>query len=250
MTPVHAPTRMTPEDKFVYIPEDAQISFTPIIIVGLAGLSLLILLVISVTKFSLTGNGNDISVTFTATEQREVNEFVTKYGSDPNKVDEFGYPLFHVVVGKGYGGNLVIVKYLVAKGANVNAKSKDGDTPLLSACRSGNNAEIVRFLVSKGADVRAKGKGNMTPLHYAVGVDREGEMVEFLIHKGANVNAKNEDGGTPLHLAAGWGNLKAVAVLIKAGADVNIKSNGGDTPLGWARRNGSTAVVEYLSSFK
>jgi len=42
--------------------------------------------------------------------------------------------------------NKNIIKYLVDHGADVNAKSKNGDTPLTISCRNGNGY-IVKYLL-------------------------------------------------------------------------------------------------------
>ncbi len=55
------------------------------------------------------------------------------------------------------------------------------------------NLEIIRFLVSKGADVNAKTNDATSPLHNAL-YDKKLETVRFLISKSANVNTKNKQG--------------------------------------------------------
>ena len=50
------------------------------------------------------------------------------------------------------------------------------------------NLERVKFLISKGAKVNARDKKGFTPLHWAVGKGHT-EIAELLISKGAKVNA-------------------------------------------------------------
>jgi ankyrin repeat protein len=56
----------------------------------------------------------------------------------------------------------------------VNAKSDDGWTPLHLAAARGHK-EIVEQLIAKGADVNAKTINGITPLDYA-----EGEIADLL----------------------------------------------------------------------
>jgi len=54
-----------------------------------------------------------------------------------------------------------VMKYLVSKGAKVNAKDHYGITPLLSAVYE-NHLEAARFLIEKKADVSIKGPDGKT----------------------------------------------------------------------------------------
>ena len=47
-------------------------------------------------------------------------------------------------------GNLVLVKYLYHKGANINGKNKYGQTPILLAALNGYRS-VVKYLHQKGA---------------------------------------------------------------------------------------------------
>ena len=52
------------------------------------------------------------------------------------------------------GGDLYTVKYLVARGADVDARNVDGDTALHDAAYNGH-LDVVEFLVGSGASVGA-----------------------------------------------------------------------------------------------
>ena len=97
-------------------------------------------------------------------------------------------------------GNIKAIEQHLAAGKDVNAKDDlYGDTPLLWAAGFGQK-EVAVLLIAKGADANAKAKEGWTPLHYATG-GNDKEIVELLIAKGADLNAKDVDGETPLNWA-------------------------------------------------
>ena len=101
---------------------------------------------------------------------------------------------------KAIEGHFEIVKYLVEKGADKEAKvSWRNQTPLHLAAEDGH-FKIVKYLVENQADKESKDYWNQTPLHLAT---RNGhfEIVKYLVEKGANIQAKTVYGKTPLDLA-------------------------------------------------
>jgi ankyrin repeat protein len=120
---------------------------------------------------------------------------------------------------------------------------------------------VLKYLVHKGANVNAKDGKGFTPLHNVairkVASDGNVEAVKFLVANGANVNAKNNLNMTPLHRAALSGNIEVVKILVSSGANVNamamyftpqsgqyVTTTG--TALDMARDMGHADVVEYL----
>jgi hypothetical protein len=80
--------------------------------------------------------------------------------------------------------NVEAVKTLLAKGADVNAKTEYGATPLFFACDRGN-IEIVKILIDAGADVNITDKFYKSPpVFWAVNKDH-GEIAKLLLEKGA-----------------------------------------------------------------
>jgi len=54
-----------------------------------------------------------------------------------------------------YNGHIEIVRELINRGADINAKANDGYTALIEASANGR-IEVVRELINRGADINAK----------------------------------------------------------------------------------------------
>ncbi|KAJ7759534.1 ankyrin repeat-containing domain protein [Mycena metata] len=141
-------------------------------------------------------------------------------------------------------GQLDVVKFLIERGADVNASNKDGYTSLYLASERGHLG-VVEFLIEHGADVNARNKDGYTSLHL---VSRDGhlDIVKFLIEHGADINASTEGGYTSLSMASENGHLEVVKFLIEHGADINASDKYGRTSLSIASRDGHLDVVKFL----
>ena len=85
-------------------------------------------------------------------------------------------------------------------------------TPLYEAVLTGD-IDLVRTLIARGADVNARDWRGDTPLHRAAEGGHK-EVVEHLIGKGAVVDATNVHAQTALHMAAMWKHRSVVELLI------------------------------------
>jgi hypothetical protein len=130
------------------------------------------------------------------------------------------------------------------------AKTRDGGTPLHEACY-GSRVEVMKFLIGKGADVDAKCTIGATPLHSAC-YHGPVEAVRFLIEKGADINAKDDHTSTPLHDACRMterNNISVVKLLTKMGAHVNAVDDCGERPIDVAESCGNDPIVKFLKWF-
>ena len=147
------------------------------------------------------------------------------------------------------GGDVREVSSLLAlRPELLESRDARGFTPLHVAVLA-NRQDMIRFLVVKGANVDARsdgGKGSgVTPLHLATLRGME-ETVEYLLAGGADANPRDGNGVTPLHISAYIGNAGIAELLMARCADVNARENEGHTPLHIASGRGSREVAWML----
>jgi len=115
--------------------------------------------------------------------------------------------------------------------ARKNSRSIMPSCPLLHYATSDpSDIRMAQFLLAKGADVHAKTGRGETPLHRAA----RGQCLqhaELYIQHGADVNLQDEKGNTPLHSALSSQGNPVIKLLLVHGADPNIKNKRGKTPL-------------------
>ena len=99
-----------------------------------------------------------------------------------------------------YRGNLAEMRRLIDEGADVNAATADGSTPLHAACQEART-EAVRLLISSGARADPRQWDGITPLLIACELGHALCARELILAK-ANVDAsERRHGATALHLA-------------------------------------------------
>lgn len=122
-------------------------------------------------------------------------------------------------------GSPETVIWLLDLGANPNEANSLGITPLIAAA---TEPAKVKALLAKGADVKAKSQIGQNALTIAAGSPRASDSVFFLLKAGASPNEPGARGTTPLLSALG--NACAVVnarLLLAAGADPKIVDGAG-----------------------
>lgn len=109
-----------------------------------------------------------------------------------------------------------MVKLLIDRGANVSAAD---DSALTSLHRAAFDLEKTRLLVAAGADVKARTKNGQTVLQAAARRSPSAPVLRLLLENGAEISAAGPAGGTALTIAAAEGDLEAVRFLLSKGAD-------------------------------
>jgi ankyrin repeat protein len=222
------------------------------------------------------GRGTGVSgisamVLAVANAHYELAAMMLDAGADPNAAAQ-GWTALHQITwvrkpgkgdndpapeGSGNLSSLDMVRKLVAKGANVNARmtrsgnvgrtnmNMMGATPFMMAARTAD-APLMRLLAELGADPLLPNADNSTPILAAAGLGTYSpgedpgtetevlEAVKVALELGGDVNTVDKNGETVIHAAA-YKEVPSVAkLLIEKGAKIEIwnqKNKTGWTPL-------------------
>ena len=157
----------------------------------------------------------------------------------------------HVYQAAYYGRNEMIEE-LMALGAPLTEEGRNGETPLLAACRNGYT-ETMDLLLQKGANINARDNHfGRSALMLTMGIpdsQKRENALELLLEHGAQnqINLPDQHGCTPLMLAMAELDTDLITYLLLHGADCNIQDINGRTVLAyfvWAIRDCSWSTVQ------
>jgi ankyrin repeat protein len=173
----------------------------------------------------------------------ELKKLLHDYPALLTDKDNNGWTLMHEVA---KGGHVPIAEYLISMGADKNAQSLDGFTPLYEAHRfHGPTSPITKYLESQDAvydtpKQRLRGKQEDIIKNYAHSLAGRGKLDELKSYVKAHGNqflrAPDANGWTLLHEAARFGQIEMALYLVGQGVDMNCKSRDGNTALQLARK--------------
>jgi len=216
-----------------------------------------------------------------ANENIALARYLLEHGANPNSKDDYGRtPLWLAVEvrnveigpsgvehtnGVDRAAALELIRDLIKRGANVNARTTDwpptrrhlmrlgdlswvnfiGQTPFFRAAFSGDVASM-KLLLENGADPKIETEQGTTPLMAAAGInwvvaqtyteseEASLEAIKLCLELGADVNHANSMGLTAAHGAANRGSDSILQFLADHGANMTAKDKEGRTPYVWA----------------
>ncbi|XP_065826130.1 transient receptor potential cation channel subfamily A member 1-like isoform X2 [Oscarella lobularis] len=146
--------------------------------------------------------------------------------------------------------HVAVAKFLINKGANINATDDFGRTPLLLSAQAGSK-DTMQYLLSQGADADRRDTNNRNFLHLAMMRENE-PLAEFILTQlefsvpQSLLDDQDALGLTPVHYASKAGCDGSLELMLKLGASRNPKDLKKSTPLHFAARFGRYNAARRL----
>ncbi|MCK9396345.1 MAG: ankyrin repeat domain-containing protein [Methylobacter sp.] len=129
--------------------------------------------------------------------------------------------------------------------AQPTLKNNAGIYPLILASQQGR-VDVVRFLIERGAELDAIDQYGNNAL-WAACYAENSDCIDALIHAGVDINHQNSvSGATALMFAASSGREKVVEQLLAANADPNFKTHDDFTALDLASTRKTLKLLSKL----
>lgn len=136
-------------------------------------------------------------------------------GADLNAQSMHGFTPLYMAAQENHDS---VVRFLLTNGANQSLATEDGFTPLAVALQQGHD-KVVTVLLENDT----KGKVRLTALHIAAKKD-DTKAAALLLQTDHNPDVTSKSGFTPLHIAAHYGNEAIANLLIDKDCDVNFQA--------------------------
>ncbi|GKZ72722.1 hypothetical protein AnigIFM50267_009101 [Aspergillus niger] len=150
----------------------------------------------------------------------EIVRLLADAGARLTDTVDSGFSPLHLAASKGVPS--IIAALLEFRGAlDIEQHDNDGLTPLMQAV-GGGNVECVRRLLQAGANINAQSAEGVTPLMYSMWLEEPDEVARLLLSQtDLDITLSSPNYGTVLHIACQTQNLAAVINLLDRGVDVN-----------------------------
>jgi ankyrin repeat protein len=211
---------------------------------------------------------------------RSTIEVLIAAGADPNLLSDgydglgLGMTALMLAAGSFFASDRhLVVRQLVAAGADVNQQGAGGKTAIMYAALAGSGyRNCVETLISAGADLDLRDDRGHTVLTLVAAAENY-QMFNLLLQAGATTEGLESiqliqaatignldrvqsllsarvnldlDRGAAIGNAAAAGHTQVVDLLIRAKANVNLSNNAGFTPIASAAHAGYSEIVRLL----
>jgi ankyrin repeat protein len=202
---------------------------------------------------------------FTGLGEVKWMQLILDNNRDPNLQCDGNTPLHNaMIISISWERKKEVITLLLERGAKINKPNQRGWIPLHSASRGDYPLQTLKFLIENGADINAKTPEGETVLHTYIGeygFIETPELVAYLIQQKVDMNAQDNNGNTPLHrickilarcnlnLADRISLFEVLVILVESDADLAIKNKEQKTPWDLIKEhliNESSKVLEGM----
>lgn len=117
----------------------------------------------------------------------------------------------HDIITAVIANDLVAVKYMLKRGADLNHVNSKGETALIVAAQNSNN-RMCDFLVEMDASINVQDAAGNSALMYAI-QSQNNDLVQILLNHGAKTNQTNNSSQSALDLARKLHNVQIVQMI-------------------------------------
>ena len=148
------------------------------------------------------------------------------YKADLKEKDMYGDTVLHTAAMLHVSTN--VMRMLTLNGAEVNARNKEGVTPLEIAIQQ-KDVSTVKMFTLYGANIHTQDTHGESPLSLALAADDD--IFEATVTK-TNINTQDSEGNTPLHVAIlKNAPLAKIQYILSLTDDVNVRNRDGNSAL-------------------
>ena len=179
-------------------------------------------------------------------QQYALMESLIEAGFDVNTPDNKKHTPLHLVQSYSKGEDIErVTTVLLDNGADPDARDRFDQTPLFLQCHSEDkNEAVIRALLGRGANANARNIRGDAPLHGVV-CGYYPVLVKLLLAHGALPTLVDCNGWSPIHYAVAHQPV-AADLLLDYCTDVDVKSNTGETALTFACQVDNTRIMRRL----
>ncbi|KAL6161386.1 hypothetical protein ACJQWK_08863 [Exserohilum turcicum] len=169
-----------------------------------------------------------------------------KYGADVNRPDNQSWKS---LAKASKTGHLGVVQCLLEAEASLTLSTSQGFQPIhLASDKKPDGANIVKELLKRGADPNARSSSQCTPLHNAANRGSV-ETIQCLLSHGSEIDALDSGGDTLIMTSLLCWNEPVFKHLVVSEARLDIARRNGHTVVHIATWGASTEIWDLLTSY-